>query len=525
MLSVSVCFADTAAENGEHVLPDGEYTVEDVPAYITFGFEDADSFATFLYYLNAYDSSFGESFEDYVQKSYPDYDLELAALLYEDVKDLSVEPLASGSSVTFELSANSGATTGQARWYYQDSVYGVSFYKYFYIKNIPVTGTTSNSNWPGTLPSTFTLDVAALSAGGCNWTTSQTAKMVSLTESIYNALRGSAATSIYDMLFTNQSPTAYGVLGSLHGHAATIAKQFSPGGVMVGPVGQRAYDWTNNSLAATTWDNATIPQILGYVYNQVGRNAQSTYQALWDTHNAMNSANDVRNQTLVDTLNSDLVSSISSYRLTNTGYPIGLSSGISTADLLAHTNTSIAGIGNLLFGGFSSYGLTRVTDFALSGDSLKTTTSYTSVRSIIEALGVIYKDLQAPLFQLQQVLASDEDMILRLKTADEVQQVTDDFTGDGQGAPDKSDIGDMAQISGDVSGMLDSGVGPGELVGVINGGDTYQFFSQEVADSLDTTANVGIELFDMDELFDLSDFQLTDDGLLVPIDDMFRREG
>lgn len=147
----------------------------------------------------------------------------------------------------------------------------------------------------------------------------------------------------------------------------------------------------------------------------------------------------------------------------------------------------------------------------------------TTVTNILDALGWIGSEIQKPLSQLQAVLADDDDLRLKQETQEYVDAVTDDFTGSGSAAPSTDDIGDMAGISADFSGMFDSGVGAGDLMGAINGEDTYSFFSQETSDALDTTGNAGIStVSDMvDDILDLSGYEETEDGLYVPSGGLF----
>lgn len=540
VLCLSLCSVAFAAESDSDVLPDGDYTVEDVPAYVAFGFDNADDFETFLYYIVEYDVNTHGEFADYVRAQYPDYDVDLAATLYKELEGYEPAPLASGSDVTFYINANSGATVGTAVWQYKDSVYGVSFYKTLQIRNIPVTGTTSNSAWPGTLPSQFTIDMSALSAGGCNWTTAQTANVVEYLRQISYVLgyQQMSATTIWSWLNQIQAGTQdianqFSASGWFPKFQTSLVSQFTS----LNNNQQTRADLLNTNLADFLRNSISASRLNGSgstVALAVGSDVGDLLAYLLASISGLN-AND---QTRADTLNANLldylVSSQSAYGLDKLGYPVSVSSGLDVSNLVASLVTTVHGAANSIgrdLTGMDADAIATPIPFDSSRVSSDPGSSAVTKKSshtgnIFGALRIINDNINLPLQYLQQVLADEGDLELKRNTSEQVDAVTDDFTGDGNAAPSTTDIGDMADISADFSGMLDSGVGPGELIGAVNGADTYSFFSQATSDSLDTVADAGISpAADIDDLFDLSGYVEDENGMLIPVDDFLRREG
>lgn len=459
--------------------------------YESLGFDDPDQFDDFIFYLMGFEGVFQTDLPVYLIDGGYDF------VPYDAAYDLF-----------FYLSQVStldiyGSWTAQGSTYYTTTTVNQNGSLRMTSPLATYTYSTGSVNTFGLACqiSSLTSTVAEIAAasGGCVWTAADISSLMSGITQIHNDLKGSASTSIYDQLFVNQTPTSAGVLGGMLTALSQVRNQFLPGGVMIGPTGQVLYDWKNNKLTTSTNNNVSIPNLLGYVYNQIGRSGESTYNALWNTHNAM-----------TDTLNSDFDTFNANQDTRATFLNNHLTSEFST------TNTNLVGSDRSTT--FSSF---------LFDSALNRTTSTTSVNNLLDAIGWLGSAVQRPLSQLQAVLANDDDLRLRQETQEEVDAITDSFTGDGGAAPTTDNIGDMAGISADFSGMFDSGVGAGDLMGVINGGDTYSFFSQETADSLDTAGNAGIATASdmLDDLLDLSGYVETEDGILVPVNDFLRREG
>ena len=129
-------------------------------------------------------------------------------------------------------------------------------------------------------------------------------------------------------------------------------------------------------------------------------------------------------------------------------------------------------------------GSDKSTTFSLLDDDLVSQDK--TVSNLLDALGLIGTSLQNPLAKIQYVLADEDDIALKDASKDNQNSFKDNFTGDGDAAVKPSDIGDMAAISGSVKDSFGGAGSAGDAFLVINDSDSYSFFSQEVADSLDT---------------------------------------
>lgn len=207
---------------------------------------------------------------------------------------------------------------------------------------------------------------------------------------------------------------------------------------------------------------------------------------------------------------------ISSYGMNTTigpNNPFLGSDGLSFSHSVRLGSTAIMtsgfqGLATILRG--SSGSVISATNWSFDSDLNK---SSNSVRfsNVLQALASIQSSLQHPLSQLQAVLANDDDLELRQRTQAQVEQVTSDFTGDGAAAPSLSDISDMASFSGQMSSLFSSGSSVGDFFTAAGSADAYQFFSQAVADDLDSTSSVAaLSVIDDSDPFD--GFVLGDDG-------------
>lgn len=134
--------------------------------------------------------------------------------------------------------------------------------------------------------------------------------------------------------------------------------------------------------------------------------------------------------------------------------------------------------------------------------------------NLLDLLALTTTQLQNPLAKLQYVLADDDDIRLKDKVKDNQQAVEDGFTGDGPGAIDKDDIGGVADISGGLNGVFGGSGSPGDAFGVLGDGDTWLFFSPEVASELDHATPDGGESRSADVDDDpFAGLELGDDGL------------
>lgn len=144
--------------------------------------------------------------------------------------------------------------------------------------------------------------------------------------------------------------------------------------------------------------------------------------------------------------------------------------------------------------------------------------------SVWQSIDFGFSGLQNPLAKLQYVLADDADIKLKEDTESQVQQVTDSFTGDGGAAPSTSNIGDMASISTDVSGLFDSGYSAADGIGALTSADTFSFFSQEVSNELDGQGSGTASLFAdrplmEEDILSFLDGYVADDGGFYHLED------
>lgn len=183
-------------------------------------------------------------------------------------------------------------------------------------------------------------------------------------------------------------------------------------------------------------------------------------------------------------------------------------------------NQLIDNMNSNLVGVFSNSYTAHLFEFGDEESILSKSETEEEYSNILEAIVAMYSGLQRPLSQLQAVLANDDELELRQQTEPEVDAVIDGFTGEGQGAPSVDQIGEMAGVSGQMGDLFNSGVTPSDMFNAATSGDSYSFFTQEVADALDTTGAVSTYSAD-DYLSDLSDYELTDDGFYVLRDQSF----
>lgn len=145
-----------------------------------------------------------------------------------------------------------------------------------------------------------------------------------------------------------------------------------------------------------------------------------------------------------------------------------------------------------------------------NGDIIESSSSYFN---ILDVLGIIHNDLQSPLSKLQYVLANDDDVKLRAETEKNLNEFDNQFTGSGPGSISPSDIAGVGGISGSLKSSFKDSASAADTFYVINNSQSYQFFSQEVSDSLDTVNNP-VVYGALDSDFWLDDFVEDDDGFM-----------
>lgn len=134
-----------------------------------------------------------------------------------------------------------------------------------------------------------------------------------------------------------------------------------------------------------------------------------------------------------------------------------------------------------------------------------------TVDNLLDALGLIGTYLQNPLAKLQYVLASDDDIELKDAVQDNQDSFKDNFTGSGSGAVSGSQIKDVAGISSSVGDAFKDEASAADVFVAISDSNSYSFFSQEVADALDTTNSPKMVSLDEDDGF-MDGFVADEDG-------------
>lgn len=524
--TVSLVFLFFFLLSGSALAVEGVSDLDD--PWLIYGFETEDDFVDFAVFLHAYSFTDPDcSFEEYLHSQYPDFDVDVADSIYQNILENStVTPLAD-SAVVLSFTVWTGGTVGNGMTgalSFSFTQNGVS--KIVTLRGIPVTAGQGGSSFIPTQGAVSFLDYAKAADVSSSWTLADVIKILSLTGSIDDAIRNAGDDSTVSLA---------GWLKQIQASNQAILNQFSSGGSMLGPSGQVFYYIGNGgSVGSFSSENVTIPYMLTFMAYSMANSALTTFDKLSTLSNNIISFNSSVNRNHNDLFSRIIdygVSSVDFSFLSDDGLILSNSSlenvQVDLANLLAMMNTSLVGQNvNTLYaltGGRQNS--VHAPFYVFDSDTLERQTQTLTYDNLLDAIVHIGSSIQRPLSQLQHVLASDADLKLRQETDEFVDAITDDFTGDGPAAPTVDDIKDIAGISGDFSGMFDSGVGPGELIGVVNGGDTYSFFSQEVADSLDTVANAGISLFDLDDLFDLSGYEETEDGFLVPVDNPLLRGG
>lgn len=132
------------------------------------------------------------------------------------------------------------------------------------------------------------------------------------------------------------------------------------------------------------------------------------------------------------------------------------------------------------------------------------------VNNLLDALGLIGTHLQNPLAKLQYVLANDDDIALKDAVQENQDSFQDNFTGSGSGSVSGSQIKDMAGISSSAGNAFKDDASAADAFTAISDSKSYGFFSQEVADALDTVNSSAAAALDEDDFMD--GFVLGEDG-------------
>lgn len=93
--------------------------------------------------------------------------------------------------------------------------------------------------------------------------------------------------------------------------------------------------------------------------------------------------------------------------------------------------------------------------------------------------------MQNDLAKLRYVLADDKDIEISQKQEPVKDSVADNFAGEGAAAVKPADVDDMAGISDQLQGSLNTGANAMDSIGFINGSSGWGYFSKKVADELE----------------------------------------
>lgn len=113
--------------------------------------------------------------------------------------------------------------------------------------------------------------------------------------------------------------------------------------------------------------------------------------------------------------------------------------------------------------------------------------------SLFDYLGHMGETVERSLVKLQYVLASDQDIEMSQQEQGNKDAFLDNFLGDGEAAASSADIKDAAGLT---SGAKDAFSGAGsasDAFTAIRDDTVYSFFSQEVANQLDTVGQAAIQ--------------------------------
>lgn len=124
--------------------------------------------------------------------------------------------------------------------------------------------------------------------------------------------------------------------------------------------------------------------------------------------------------------------------------------------------------------------------------------------------------LQNSLAKLEYVYASEEDMEFKKQEEPNLEAVKDSFFGDGEGAVNPDQIKDAAGISSAAKDAFGGAGSPGDAFTAINDSQSFWFFSQEVADALDTVNAAAPASEEEDDFMD--QFVQDEDGFYSLID-------
>lgn len=166
-----------------------------------------------------------------------------------------------------------------------------------------------------------------------------------------------------------------------------------------------------------------------------------------------------------------------------------------------------------LIGGHGDYG--QYSRLTFDGN-LNKSTKITNYYDLLHALVGIGSDIQNPLSQLQAVLAGDADLELHRNTQENIDSVTDNFTGSGAGSVSSGDISDASGLTSGIGNAFGGNqVSTGDAFRAATDLGNFDFLSEECASALDAVAYpvaVVLDVGDEDNDSWLDGFVVDEDG-------------
>ena len=146
-------------------------------------------------------------------------------------------------------------------------------------------------------------------------------------------------------------------------------------------------------------------------------------------------------------------------------------------------------------------------------DKLYKNTDTVNYTDLLHAMVGIGSDIQNPLSQLQAVLAGDSDLELHRNTQENIDSVTDNFTGDGSGSVSSTDISDASGLTAGIGDAFGGNqVSTGDFFSVAGDSANWDFFSEESARSLDAVTYPAAAVLDVEDDSWLDDFVADENG-------------
>lgn len=159
-----------------------------------------------------------------------------------------------------------------------------------------------------------------------------------------------------------------------------------------------------------------------------------------------------------------------------------IKNSISSVDTkLSTTNTNLASVINAI----------NSSNALLTSVNSNTSMSASNTSFILSGLTATLPDIKDSVVQLQQVLASDEDLAIRQDQASRVDAISDDFlSSSGDASVSLGDIGSAKDSITNIKDSLSGGASQSQLWTILgSGSDAWSWFSQSVADDLDQSGS------------------------------------